>query len=467
MVLQAGKADPVWGWAQPAETVTVSFAGQKKQATAGSDGAWKVALDPLAISAQPTDLTISGMGAESLTFHDVLVGEVWLCSGQSNMGKPVGLWRGMNPTPNYQQELAAADYPLIRLLQPRAARSATPQRDFDEVHRDKEYANGGWEACTPVTLDQLKFSAVGYFFGRKLFRELHVPIGLINASSGGTRIEEWTPASGFASMPSLAGFATACQTPGAKFDDIVPSLHYNGEIAPMVPFAIRGIIWYQGESNIYVNDGSAYADKMTALIKSWRAEWHEELPFYFVQLPPLLYSVTRKQVKSPDALPLLREAQTTALLLPHTGMVVTTDLADDLKNIHPVNKVPVGERLARWALANEYGRKDVEVSGPLYRPGSIEREGSKAVLHFTHVGKGLVSEDGKPLTWFTAAGSDGIFQPAKAEISGDAIVVTSPQIANVVNVRFAWDEGAEPNFFNKDGLPASPFRTDSPFPDAP
>jgi sialate O-acetylesterase len=148
-------------------------------------------------------------------------------------------------------------------------------------------------------------------------------------------------------------------------------------------------------------------------------------------------------------------------------MIVTTDLADDLKNIHPVNKVPVGERLARWALANEYGRKDVEVSGPLYRPGSIEREGSKAVLHFTHVGKGLVSEDGKPLTWFTAAGSDGIFHPAQAEISGDAIVVTSPQIANVVNVRFAWDEGAEPNFFNKDGLPASPFRTDSPFPDAP
>ena len=148
-------------------------------------------------------------------------------------------------------------------------------------------------------------------------------------------------------------------------------------------------------------------------------------------------------------------------------MIVTTDLADDLRNIHPVNKVPVGERLARWALANEYGRKDVEVSGPLYRPGSIEREGGKAVLHFTHVGKGLVSEDGKSLTWFTAAGSDGIFQPAKAEISGDAIVVTSPQIANVVNVRFAWDEGAEPNFFNKDGLPASPFRTDSPFPNSP
>ena len=290
----------------------MSFAGQKKQATAGSDGAWKVALDPLAISAQPTDLTISGMGAESLTFHDVLVGRSLALLGPVQHGKAGGFVARDEPHAQLSAGAGGGGLSADSSLAAQAARSATPQRDFDEVHRDKEYANGGWEACTPVTLDQLKFSAVGYFFGRKLFRELHVPIGLINASSGGTRIEEWTPASGFASMPSLAGFATACQTPGAKFDDIAPSLHYNGEIAPMMPFAIRGIIWVSGRIEYLRQRWVRVCRQNDALIKSWRAEWHEELPFYFVQLPPLLYSVTRKQVKSPDALPLLREAQTTA-----------------------------------------------------------------------------------------------------------------------------------------------------------
>ena len=235
---------------------------------------------------------------------------------------------------------------------------------------------------------------------------------------------------------------------------------FNGMVAPMVPYAIRGVIWYQGESNVYVNDGSAYAPKMIALINGWRLAWHRDLAFYYVQLPPLKYSTTRKQVKDAEQLPLLREAQAAALKLPHTGMIVTTDLADDLRNIHPVNKVPVGERLAAWALANDYGRKDIEVSGPIFQ--SMEIDGSKSILHFQHVGNGLVSKDGQPLNSFVIAGQDGKFYPANAEISGDTVIVTNPQVPNPAVVRFGWDEAAEPNFFNNDGLPAMPFRTDNP-----
>jgi sialate O-acetylesterase len=186
------------------------------------------------------------------------------------------------------------------------------------------------------------------------------------------------------------------------------------------------------------------------------------VPFYFVQLPPLLYSARTNPPHASTDEALFREAQAAALKLPNTGMVVTTDLVDDLKNMHPPHKKEVGERLALLALANDYGRKDIEPSGPAYRAESIEHEGYKAVLHFDHVGKGLVSKDGQPLTWFETAGKDGKFFPAKAEISGDAIVITCPQVAEPWVVRFAWDESARPNFYNKNGLPAVPFRTDNP-----
>jgi sialate O-acetylesterase len=461
MVLQRQMPVPVWGTATPDEKVSVSFACQTKTATATADGHWSVTLDPLQTSSTPGEMTITG--SNTVKFEDVLVGEVWLCSGQSNMGKPVGTWRGMNPTPNYELELADANYPLIRILQPQAAKREAPAEDFDETVRPKAYPHGGWVACNGVVLDQLKFSAVGYFFGRKLFQELKVPIGLINSSVGGTRIEAWLAPASFATDPALV---TDFEKLPVITDPAKPPRRevagelYNGMVAPITPYAIRGVIWYQGESNVYVNDGSAYAPKMIALINGWRLAWHQELAFYYVQLPPLKYSTTRKQVKDAEQLPLLREAQAAALKLPHTGMIVTTDLADDLGNIHPVNKVPVGERLAAWALANDYGRKDIEVSGPMFQ--SMEIEGSKAILHFQHVGKGLVSKDGQPLNSFMIAGHDGKFYPANAEISGNTVVVTSPQVPNPSVVCFAWDEAAEPNFFNKDGLPAMPFRTDNP-----
>ncbi len=461
MVLQSGQSVPVWGWAGPGETVTVSFASQKKQATAANDGRWEVQLDPLTISAQPAELTVTG--AESVTIKDVLVGEVWLCSGQSNMQKPLGTWRGQPiPTVNYEQELAAAKYPIIRLMKVKRSDSEKPANDFETRSRPGEdYPWKGWVACSPESLDESKFSAVGYYFARKLFQELKVPIGMIEASAGGTHIEAWTPAAGFADDPTLADFVKAAVTPKVKFRGTTISTLYNGMIHPMVPFSLRGVLWYQGESNLIEGDGAIYANKMTTLIKSWRAVWKRELPFYFVQLPPLIYSARTNPSHTPTDLPLFREAQETALELPSTGMVVTTDVGD-LKNMHPPRKKEVGERLALWALSKDYGRTGVEYSGPEYRQGSIELQGSKAVLHFDHVGKGLVSSDEQALNSFMVAGDDGVFFPAKAEISNDTIVITSPQVANPRLVRFAWDEAATPNLFNRDGLPAIPFRTDKP-----
>ncbi len=458
MVLQRGQPVPVWGWARPGEAVTVSFAGQTKQATAtGPDGRWEVRLDPLEASAEGRDLVVQG--AETVTYHDVLVGEVWLCSGQSNMQKPLGTWRGQPvPTVDFEKELAAANYPLIRLMNIEITNAPSPARDFSVTTRpNPDYPWLGWVPCTPASLDEVKFSAAGYFFARKIFQELKVPIGMIEATAGGTHIEAWTPVEGFAADPALAEFVTAAQTPKVLFHGTTICTLYNGMIHPLIPYALRGVLWYQGESNLNQKDGAIYANKMTALIKSWRAAWGREFSFYYVQLPPLLYSKRVDPAEVPLAEPVFREAQTEALKLPNTGMVVTTDVGD-LKNIHPPRKKEVGERLARWALARDYGRKDIEPSGPMYR--SIEREGFKAVLHFDHVDGGLVSQDGQPLTCFETAGADGKFFPAAANISGDAVVITCSDVKEPKEVRFAFDEAANSNFFNKAGLPAAPFRTD-------
>ena len=459
MVLQSGKPAPVWGWANPGEAITVTFAGQKKQAVAaGTEGAWKIELDPLAISAQPAELTIAG--ANTVIFHDVLVGEVWLCSGQSNMQKPVGAWRGQPvQTIGAAEEIAAAEYPLIRLMNVEISNSNAPARDLEVGTRPKlDYPWLGWVPCTPATLDEVKFSAVGYFFARKLFQEVKVPIGMIEATAGGTHIEGWTPATAFSTDSALADFAEAATTPKVKYDGTIISTLYNGMIHPLVPYGLRGVLWYQGESNLIKRD-ALYANKITALIKSWRGAWGSELPFYYVQLPPLLYSLRKNPDHTPLDEPYFREAQDAALKLPKTGAVVTTDLGD-LRNMHPPHKKEIGERLALWALAREYGRKDIIPSGPVYRPGSIEREGSKAVLHFDSVGKGLTTSGESTLTCFTTAGADGVFHPADAVISGDAVVITSPEVSEPKEVRFAWDEAAMPNFYNRDGLPAVPFRTD-------
>ncbi len=459
MVLQAGQPARVWGWAGPGEAVTVRFAGQEKQSTAASDGRWEVRLKPMDSSAEPRELTVAA--SQTLTFKDVLVGEVWLCSGQSNMEKPLGEQRGQKPTLNYEQEVRESSYPQIRLLRVPRGRSAVENaRDF----------KGAWVACGPASLEETKFSAAAYFFGRKIHREVKAPVGLIDASVGGSMIEPWTTPEGFASVPALAAWAKAAQNPPATVDiyqgvnvmHVEPCTMYRAMIAPLVPFALRGVLWYQGESNVYSGDTSNYADKMTALIQGWRGAWGRELPFYYVQIAPLYYHTTRAdKVVSSEAEPRLWEAQASCLRLPHTGMVVTTDLVDDLTDIHPRNKKDIGERLARWALANDYGRADVEPSGPVFR--SMEVNADKAVLHFDHVAGGLMCKGNRGLNWFVVGGADGEMFPAAAVIERDTVVVSSPRVLKPTVVRFGWDEAAQPNLFNKAGLPAMPFRTDSPF----
>jgi len=290
-----------------------------------------------------------------------------------------------------------------------------------------------------------------------------VPVGLIDASVGSTRIESWTPAAGFSAVPSLRELSRAARVPGTSAEGLIPSRVFNGMVHPLAPFALRGVIWYQGENNLHdVVDGARYTDKMEALILGWRSVWRDpDLAFYYVQLAPHLYHVVfPDKIASPEALPIFWEAQTASLRIPHTGMVVTTDLVEDLFDIHPPRKREVGERLARLALARSYGRQGISDSGPRFNHLNITD--GQARLWFDDIGSGLKTRDGKAPTWFTIAGSDGIFFPAVAVIEGgEVVVVSSPDVAKPVAVRFAWDEAARPNLVNSAGLPAVPFRSRS------
>lgn len=440
MVVQRDARVPVWGTDDAGTEVTVTLGEAKVSAKAGTDGKWMVKL-PAMKAGGPHTLAVAG--SSSLTINNVLVGEVWLCSGQSNMEWTVAR------SSNAQQEIAAADHPRIRHIK-------IPHRPSDKPEFD--VPSDGWEVCSPETVGD--FTGVGYFFGRYLQQELDVPIGLIGSNWGGTRIEPWTPPEGFRQVPALKEIAENLDdfpTRNARgaINHQSPLALYNGMISPLVPYEIRGAIWYQGESNR--RDGLLYEQKMHALIKGWRTVWNKkDLPFYFVQLAPYQYGQ-----EDPGVLPLLWEAQSGALALPHTGMAVTTDVGNT-GNIHPQNKQDVGKRLALWALANTYGREGIVYSGPLYKRMKIE--GSRVRIFFDHAGSGLASRDGEPLDWFTIAGPDGQFVEAMAEIDGETVIVSSPKVAEPKAVRFGWHKLAEPNLMNREGLPAAPFRTDKPSP---
>jgi sialate O-acetylesterase len=432
MVLQRGRPAPVWGWADKGEEVTVALAGQTHTAKAGDDGRWKVVLDKLDVGPTLT-MTVKGSSGNSITFKNVAVGEVWICSGQSNMAIGVTVCR------DGKAETAAAQHPGIRLFTVAAAGVAQPATDV----------KGDWQPCTPKRIAEGKpdcggFSAVAYYFGRQLHKELNVPIGLIDTSVGGTPAEFWTSRKALEANPALKSLAQGDS-----------SSLYNGMIAPLIPYAIRGAIWYQGESNVL--KAFQYRTLFPAMIANWRADWGQgDFPFGFVQIAPFEgYNADWKQ--DPRSCPELWESQLLTLkLAPNTGMVVTTDIGD-VKDIHPQNKQDVGRRLALWALAKVYGR-DLVYSGPITK--SMAVEGDKIRLRFDHVGGGLVSRDGKPLSHFTIAGEDQKFVPAVATIDGDSVVVHSEQVSKPVAVRFGWRNDAAPNLSNKDGLPASPFRTD-------
>jgi len=410
MVLQRDVPLPVWGWADPGETVTVTLDGDKATAKAGGDGAWKVTLKPVKADGKPHQLVVSGdaAGGSKITLEDVLIGEVWLGSGQSNME-----W-GLGGTHKAAEALAAADRPLVRLFNVPKVQAGEPAKDV----------KASWKVCSPQSAG--RFSGVLYYFGVRIQQELDVPVGLINSSWGGSRIEPWT----------ITGEGSGGM--------------YNGMIAPVQPFAIRGAIWYQGESN--VADGMKYFDKKKALVEGWRQVWDREFPFYLVQLAP--FAGYR-----PGHLPATWEAQTACLKIPRTGMAVITDVVGNVGDIHPRNKLDVGNRLALWALAKDYGKTDLVYSGPLYK--SMKVEGDKIRLSFAHAGGGLKSRDGKPLCEFQIAGEDGKFVAAEASIDNQTVVVTAEGVGSPTQVRFGWHKTANPNLVNEEGLPASPFQTNN------
>jgi sialate O-acetylesterase len=473
MVLEGGTPVTIWGWANEGEEVTVALGDIKATAKADANRDWLVKLPPMPASDEPLEMTISGTNTIKLT--DILVGEVWMGSGQSNMQWSVA------QSANANEEIAAANYPKMRLFLVPLVPSGKPAKNV----------NAAWTVCTPDTVKS--FSAVCYFFGRELHKSLNVPVGMIATSWGGTAIQPWVPPVGYDEVPELKGerqqiesltngYQTALKSklpdlkswleaadksvaagqpiaeppslPGNPFNSSggITGL-YNGMIHPLAPFAIRGALWYQGEANVGL--GMHYHDLMKGLILGWRSAWAQgDFPFLFVQLAPFQYG------GNPQALPELWEAQTATLRVSNTGMAVTTDISD-IHDIHPRNKQEVGRRLALWALARSYGKSDLVYSGPIY--DSMAVEGSHIRVKFQHADDGLVARDpGAPgLSWFSIAGADKKFVPATATIDGETVVVESAEVSAPVAVRFGWHQIAEPNLANKSGLPASAFRTDN------
>lgn len=492
-VLQRGMPLPVWGTARDGEKVTVELAGQTAS-TAAKNGKWSVEFSPLKAGG-PYTLTIKG--DNTVVIKDVLVGEVWLCSGQSNMEQP------LDAIPAWTVEKSQAGLPQFRMFKVKRQLGVEPLANV----------TGQWSVCSPENAG--KFSAVGYFFGRDLQAALGVPVGIINSSKGGTWAQAWIGLKGYESNPAFTNLAgrmraaaakypqalaelparkkayeaelktwkktegpaqeaalkawkdkaDAAKNAGQPFTDPEPAITipkpidpgepegnpnsygvlFNGMIAPLAPYAFRGVAWYQGESNSSEKNAPLYEPVLSMLVKDWRRQFgRPELPFLIVQLPG--YKNNRPEI---------RDAQLqVARKLPPVAVIVTTDIGDT-DNLHPPNKEPIGARLALAARAVAYAEK-LESSGPIF--DSLKVEGQRGVLHFTHLGGGLVAKGGE-LKGFTMAGKDNIFAEAHAEITGDTVVVTSEKVPAPVAVRYDWENIPDGNLFNAAGLPASPFCT--------
>lgn len=483
MVMQQEKPLVIWGWESPNETVKVQLGSASAQTQANANGEWKLTL-PAMKAGGPYKLTVSG--SSTVEFEDVMIGEVWLCSGQSNMEMGIGICN------NAKEEIAAADYPGIRLLMVPNKWTPEPQSDFSESGPE-----GVWKVCSPKTIAEggwSGFSAAAYFFGRELHKKLGVAVGLIDADWGGTRIKSWTPPEGFAEVPALKREYELVQLADARSDlhrerveqtlteteqwltaarqslsqktstpkmpayppELLPphdlqnaTALFNGMIHPLCSFAIRGAIWYQGEANL--DDGKLYTDRMKALIRGWRKIWNEgDFPFYFVQIAPFNYGGNAERMGE------FWQAQAEAQKIPNVGMAVINDIGE-LKDIHPKNKQEVGRRLALLALAKTYEQGNVIYSGPTFK--SMAAEGDKLRVNFENVAGGLASRDGKPLNWFEIIDADeGGFVKADAKIDGASVVLSSPEVKRPVAMRFAWNMLAEPSLMNSAGLPATAFR---------
>lgn len=487
MVLQSGVSIPVWGWDEPNTEMHVVIAGRTQAAKAGADGKWAVKLDKLMPAKEPQTLTIQG--SSTVTINDVLVGEVWLASGQSNMEMQVrGKMHGS--IDHAEEEIAAANHPQLRMFLPKenfviyevAAPPASCAKD----------QAGAWFVCSPETVEN--FSACGYFFARELQEKLNVPVGIVTAAVGGTPVEAWTSLEAQKAEPELApmledwqkrltdydaqrdhdAFLTAkaawlkqrsaavkagqpapkAPTPFKNLEVMRPAALFNGVIAPLIPYAFRGVIWYQGERNAAGPFTGLYGKQLATLIRDWRQRWQNDFYFAWMQLPHSL---------NPQKLPsepkgwgvMVREGMLKTLSAPNTGMAVTIDLGDP-KQGHPTNKADFAHRLAQVALHDVYHLSSGEYCGPLFR--ASRSEGGKMILSFTH-GAGLKPAAGD-LQGFAIAGEDQKFVWAKAEIINDEVVVSAPKIDKPAAVRYGWASNPTCNLINGAGLPASPFRTD-------
>ena len=461
MVLQRNRAVPIWGWADAGEKVTVTFGDQARTTTATGKGTWSVALDSMTANREPEELAVTGKNR--IVVRNVLVGEVWICAGQSNMEWTV------RDSANFEEEIAAANDSEIRQIKIPHAHAIAPCDDISLAE---------WSVCSPTTVSD--YTAVGYYFARELRRSLGVPVGLLNITWHSTRIEPWIPLEGLLAVSDLKTLASTVKAGELETNlsnvDLTDPDHqqatriYNAMIHPLVPFAIRGTIWYQGESN--GGEGMSYYHKMRGLVEGWRGVWKQgDFPFLFAQLSTWQKS-DPSNPEGGDGWAFFREVQTRALKISNTGMAVTIDIGSS-PDIHPKNKQDVGVRLARWALVPPLGNVTIP-SGPLYRSHAIEE--GKIRVSFQYAENGLIIgaktglepvravDPGRPdarLNCFSISGKDRKWYWADATIDGGTVVVSSPHVPNPVAVRYAYTwtpEGA--NLYNVDGLPASPFHTD-------
>ena len=443
MVLQQGRALAVGGKAAPGERLTLAFAGQKVSGRAGKDGRWRLELAPLAASGTPRSMILTGE-RDSLKLDDVLVGEVWLCSGQSNMYWPLS--RSLNG----KETAAESDFPGIRVLRVGAAAAGKPQESF----------KAKWQALTPKNAGGL--SAVAFYFGRKLHKALNVPVGLLCAYQGGTMIEPWTPAGAYDAYPELkksldARFGKAPDPKSKSPKDWPqnrPHVLYNGAIHPLTPYTFRGVIWYQGCSNVWYDTQKEYLLKQQALFDGWKKAFADSgMKFYAVQIAPLKRSGTAARNHVGVWLAQQEFADRNA---PAVKLVVINDVGD-LKNIHPANKEPVGLRLANLALKYDYG-KDV----PADFPRVLSSEVKNGAVHLSfRSAEGWKTTDGGPVRNFELAGTDGKFVPAQARIRGVEIIVSAPGIPAPSTVRYMYDCSRLGNLVSEAGLPLGTFEAQS------
>jgi sialate O-acetylesterase len=428
MVLQQNNQAALWGWGDPGSEIKITGSWNKDtvKAKISNQAEWKVKLKTPSAGGP---YTVSIKSTDEVILKNVMIGEVWICSGQSNME-----WSADHNLLNAEEEVKNANNSNIRFFHVKKAGSETPQNNC--------FAK--WEECTPESMHS--FSSVGYFFSRHLQQNLNVPIGIIEVAWGGTPAEVWVKADLIESEPLMLACAAKIKT----YDGwpSKPGVVYNAMIAPLVPLRIAGAIWYQGESN--ADSPESYRKLFRTLIESWRKDFGNDFPFYYVQIAPFTYGLNTRAA-------IIREMQMQSMDIPKTGMVVVSDLVDNVKDIHPSNKQDVGKRLATWALAETYNMNGLVYKHPLYE--SMKLENSRVRISFTNTNNGL-RVNGDEISCFEIAGADQVFRPAKAKIEGNNVLVWSKELKTPVAVRFSYSNDAIGNLFSKEGLPVAPFRTD-------